>query len=202
MLTHWSYVFLALTHRSVALPNNVDYEAVHHNLVASDGSLLGGLAVGDKICKCILLYPPQVVQTGSNSIGQHPYVPRQRIMCRSRGLFLLSFLSWHNRACQSTLWLLLRQLSRCPISKSSHFYGCLVLKWVAVIWHGGEGATIVVLAVDARGPFYWHGLTLIPAWISNHVSSKLWDEITYPFQTSTVALLKFGIGSIISSHTS
>ena len=23
--------------------------------------------------------------------------------------------------------------------------------------------------------------TLIPAWISNHMSSNVWDEITYPF---------------------
>ena len=30
-------------------------------------------------------------------------------------------------------------------------------------------------------PFYWHGLTFIPAWISNHAPSKVWDEITYPF---------------------
>ena len=32
-----------------------------------------------------------------------------------------------------------------------------------------------------RGPFYYHGLTLIPAWISNYIHYKLWDEITYPF---------------------
>ena len=32
-----------------------------------------------------------------------------------------------------------------------------------------------------RGPFYQHGLTLIPAWISNHIPSKVWDEIAYPF---------------------
>ena len=31
------------------------------------------------------------------------------------------------------------------------------------------------------GPFYWHGLTLIPAWISNHMPIKVWDEVTYPF---------------------
>ena len=31
------------------------------------------------------------------------------------------------------------------------------------------------------GPFYKHGLTLIPAWISNHIHHKVWDEITYPF---------------------
>ena len=29
--------------------------------------------------------------------------------------------------------------------------------------------------------FYKHGLTLIPAWISNHTPSNVWDGITYPF---------------------
>ena len=33
----------------------------------------------------------------------------------------------------------------------------------------------------AQGTFYQHGLTLIPAWISNHVPSNIWNEITYPF---------------------
>ena len=31
------------------------------------------------------------------------------------------------------------------------------------------------------GPFYLHGLTLIPAWISNYTHYNVWDEITYPF---------------------
>ena len=31
------------------------------------------------------------------------------------------------------------------------------------------------------GPFYQHGLALIPALISYHMPSKVWDEITYPF---------------------
>ena len=31
------------------------------------------------------------------------------------------------------------------------------------------------------GPFYWHGLTLIPVWISNYTHYKMWDETTYPF---------------------
>ena len=31
------------------------------------------------------------------------------------------------------------------------------------------------------GPFYWHGLTLIPAWISNDMHGNVWDKITYPF---------------------
>ena len=31
------------------------------------------------------------------------------------------------------------------------------------------------------GPFYLHGLTLIPAWISNYIGYKVSREITYPF---------------------
>ena len=31
------------------------------------------------------------------------------------------------------------------------------------------------------GPFYYYVLTLIPAWINNHMLSKVCDEITYPF---------------------
>ena len=27
------------------------------------------------------------------------------------------------------------------------------------------------------GPFYWHGFTLIPAWISHHLPGKIWDAI-------------------------
>ena len=32
-----------------------------------------------------------------------------------------------------------------------------------------------------RGPFYQHGVTLLPGWISNYILYKVWDEITYPF---------------------
>ena len=34
--------------------------------------------------------------------------------------------------------------------------------------------------IDTWAPFYWHGLTLIPAWISNYIHYKVWDVITYP----------------------
>ena len=33
----------------------------------------------------------------------------------------------------------------------------------------------------AQGHFHLCGLTLIPAWISNYILYKLWDEATYPF---------------------
>ena len=36
-------------------------------------------------------------------------------------------------------------------------------------------------------PFYQHGLTSKPAWISNHKASKVCNEITYQFQTSAAA---------------
>ena len=36
------------------------------------------------------------------------------------------------------------------------------------------------------GPFYWHGLTLIQAWISNYIPSKLWVEIIHPFPNVNV----------------
>ena len=32
-----------------------------------------------------------------------------------------------------------------------------------------------------QGPFYWHGLTLTPTWISNRMHSKIWNAITYLF---------------------
>ena len=35
---------------------------------------------------------------------------------------------------------------------------------------------------------HWHALTLIPAWISNYIHYKVWDEITYPFPNFNSAL--------------
>ena len=52
----------------------------------------------------------------------------------------------------------------------------------------------------ASWPFFSHELTLIPAWISNHTPSKVWDEITYPYPNSngwTTEVLKW-ISNFIS----
>ena len=35
--------------------------------------------------------------------------------------------------------------------------------------------------ISTLGPFYWHGLTIIPSWISNHMPVKAMDEIIYQF---------------------
>ena len=40
------------------------------------------------------------------------------------------------------------------------------------------------------GPFYYHGLTLISAWISNYTHYGVWDEITYPFLNFNGAIVE------------
>ena len=44
------------------------------------------------------------------------------------------------------------------------------LKVSSVFWHH-----------FIQSPFYYYGLILNPAWISNHMHRKVWDEITDPF---------------------
>ena len=49
---------------------------------------------------------------------------------------------------------------------------------------------LFALFLNIRGPFYWHRLTLIIAWISNQMPSKAWDEITYPFSNFNDATIE------------
>ena len=48
-----------------------------------------------------------------------------------------------------------------------------------------------VIKYNTRGPFYHHGLTLIPAWISNHMPRKVWAEIAYPFPNFNGCTVEF-----------
>ena len=41
---------------------------------------------------------------------------------------------------------------------------------------GVQAGIFRVKTVNTTGAFYWHGLSLIPAWISNYMPCKLWDE--------------------------
>ena len=41
--------------------------------------------------------------------------------------------------------------------------------------------TIDIIQLATSGPFYLHGLTSIPAWMSSYVHYNVCDEITYPF---------------------
>ena len=48
-----------------------------------------------------------------------------------------------------------------------------------------------VIKYNTRGPFYHHGLTLIPTWISNHMPRKVWAEISYPFPNFNGCTVEF-----------
>ena len=43
---------------------------------------------------------------------------------------------------------------------------------------------------DGLGPLYKQGLTLISAWLSNYMPSKLWDEIAYWFPNFNSATIE------------
>ena len=48
--------------------------------------------------------------------------------------------------------------------------------------------------------FNWHGMILVPSWISNHMPCKVWGEINYPFPNSSSYRWCFRNGQVISSH--
>ena len=54
-----------------------------------------------------------------------------------------------------------------------------------------------------RDPSYYHGLTLIPTWMSNYIRYKGWDEIACPFPNSNGAIVEFRewISNFISHFT-
>ena len=53
---------------------------------------------------------------------------------------------------------------------------CFVLFWL----HCHLGFMSFILSHSSSGRFYQHGLTLIPALISDPIHYKVWDEIAYP----------------------
>ena len=52
---------------------------------------------------------------------------------------------------------------------------------VIQLWCNCSNNMAYLIQWGSSGPYYKHGLTLIPAWICNHIHYKVWDEITYPF---------------------
>ena len=57
---------------------------------------------------------------------------------------------------------------------------CAMRCKISIVHHRYSGANEAAMTIT--GPsFFKHGLTLIPAWISNYILYKGWDEITYPF---------------------
>ena len=41
------------------------------------------------------------------------------------------------------------------------------------------GKDVIFILSQAPGPLLQHELTWIPAWISNHMLNKMWDEMSY-----------------------
>ena len=62
-------------------------------------------------------------------------------------------------------------------------------KWEAINSTQGSSRSIMLYGVTS-GPFYKHGLISIPACISNHIPSKVWDGITYPILNFTLGMDK------------
>ena len=62
-----------------------------------------------------------------------------------------------------------------------------------MIWSQQNNGVCIFIRYNiyTEGPFYWHDLTLIPARISNHMHSNVWDEIFTYSKNSTVTPLKF-----------
>ena len=55
-----------------------------------------------------------------------------------------------------------------------------------------DACGLVVLYCDyIKGPIYKHGVTLTPAWISNCMPSKMWNEIMYPFPNFNGTVVEF-----------
>ena len=85
-----------------------------------------------------------------------------------------------------------------------------------VEWHNEYATSILfdngIVSYDAvnfnyyplsQGPFYKQGWsTLIPEWMKSYIDYKVLVEITYPWTSMVVTLLKFWNGSVISSRTS
>ena len=57
-------------------------------------------------------------------------------------------------------------------SPNTHALSCFTVGW---------NQFIRINSSYSWGAFYWHGLTLIPAWISGYLNCKVWGDITCPF---------------------
>ena len=70
--------------------------------------------------------------------------------------------------------------------------------------------TFIMILIGVRrnylytwGPFYYHGITLIPAWLSNYIHYKVWGELSFlvsNFYYSTVEVWEW-ISNFIPQFT-
>ena len=83
----------------------------------------------------------------------------------------------YNRICECAVLLITNKVVL-QAKIDTDLLSCPTKPWkrVCLTWQSA-----LCLLTDATGPFHYHGLTLIPPWINNHVPSKVSDEIIYPF---------------------
>ena len=67
---------------------------------------------------------------------------------------------------------------------------CACLRVCVYLVRGNDVIILEQVMQCALGPLLLHGLTLVPAWISNCFHYKVWDEITYPFLNFNVTMDK------------
>ena len=71
------------------------------------------------------------------------------------------------------------------------------------VWHLWIWTLCLVTVNVIWGPFYQHGLTINPTWISDNIHYNVCDEITYPFPNSncTTVGVRESIGNFILHFT-
>ena len=79
---------------------------------------------------------------------------------------------WRNFDKNTTIFIQEKCIGKSGLQISSHFV--LILPLCAMQYYKYK----VMLAGALTACHLWHRLTLIPAWISNYMPRKVWDEIT------------------------
>ena len=79
------------------------------------------------------------------------------------------------------------------ITESQNFFQYESLEIVCPSFGWSRLSSMIYVNLDSiiyvyitMGPFHWHWLTLIPAWISNYISSQMRSENIYPFRKFSV----------------
>ena len=97
-----------------------------------------------------------------------------------------SICTYFDILCLELLWIIILcrvlylDLFQFALNRSTtYWFICLGARWYGATC--SEAAWVGVFVWKHLGPLYLHGLTLIPACINDHLPSKVWDGITYPF---------------------
>ena len=125
----------------------------------------------DRHARCHWIQPQQG-HTRSDRYASRR-IPREHVYDGGQGHYNACFRHRHAAGPQGTQTPIVTSWRRSAFCITGHLWGNPPVP--------GPKDIVCCYLLISRGHFYWHGLTLISAWISNHIPSKVWDEITYPF---------------------